>query len=413
MHGGSLAVVARGADELADLEEDFADELVASGMSAIPTDFRSNPRFAEAYKKALVTTSDPERWTARKLSHLCATAAHSAGLSEIEARCAAREARLPEPPKAAKPSPPTIDEHPWLETRQARPCSFVGSAEITGEFHDSERAGQRVATTDVPLRFDVASMDPPANTGARARVEITWPIRATWWLGPTSTALELAQRVDLVQGHVWLPAGTKVRTEAASGTSVIAVRDLTESGQLAVEPRAFRAPVACAAVRLAHTTFGPYDSRGEWRALLGASVSLFDAPGGKPIARIAGGKSGGASAHETQGRFTHVTGQYPFSFDGWVATSSVGDAGPLEMVTLGAVSPASHHTRSDLPLRLEPKSSTPIVAYAVQDVNVVLVGTKTGFAEIRVSLIRAENASHDFFVEQSAFEAGTTPIQPP
>lgn len=395
--------------EVGELWADFFDEFVAAGVRAMPRSMRDAPGFVEAYRGALVDAASAPLAQARTLLELCAGTAESAGAPDLRTRCRARLDKLPGPKPLAQvraTRPPDEPARAWIPTTQRGPCVYAGSLLIAGDLYANAGDARPIARLTGLRAAEIAALDPAATPDGRARVELSWPVRASWWLEADATPFELGARVDLVPGHVWLEPGTDVAARSLGGAKLVASRDLTDGGRFKVQPQSFTRTLACRDLRLANDTFAPAQHDGSWSELVPDQVQLFDAPAGKPIAVVTGGGVTGVYAQERKQGFVHVVGEQTFAFDGWMPATALGEKGTG--IAVDSPAPYTHVVAAELPLRLESQRAAPVVATLAKGAYVQLVSTHDAFAEVAIPELQAANSTKHFFVEEPAFDAATT-----
>lgn len=296
---------------------------------------------------------------------------------------------------------------PWLKTRQPRACVYAGSLETYAPVFASIDDAQPVAHLAGAFAVEVDELTPGTSDGGRTRIDLSWPVRATWWLDASAKPLELARRVDIVPGHVWLEPGSPVTVTRRAGTRVTVVRDLTERGRRKVEPQSFQATLNCSELRLASYAKALWAHEGERMLLPTEGARLFDAPGGKPVARVEGGTFFPVFLRARRAGFARVVGNNGFVFDGWVESKDV--TGKAQAM-LASAPPTlySHVIDAQLPLRAEPRTSSPIVATLVPGALVTLHGHTSTFTELAVVGLGEVGRAHRFFVDTAEFNRAAT-----
>lgn len=296
-------------EEVGKLQADFAEHFVTASISAMPPSIRDSAPMSVAFENAIREAAEPQLAAARAAFTRCASEARTAKLELLKARCDKRLAALPRVHADVSPelSPNLADAkaRPWLKTRQPRACVYAGSLETYAPVFASIDDAQPVAHLAGAFAVEVDELTPATSDGGRTRIDLSWPVRATWWLDASAKPLELARRVDIVPGHVWLEPGSPVTVTQRAGTRVTVVRDLTERGRRKVEPQSFQATLNCSELRLASYAKALWAHEGERMLLPTEGARLFDAPGGKPVPssterqpppRLARGKRAGSFA---------------------------------------------------------------------------------------------------------------------
>ena len=113
-----------------------------------------------------------------------------------------RETAAPEPVRRSWP------ERTRVPPSRPDPCVFAGTLEF--ELATSSSDPGFASPVLEFSRLDVARLTLAAHRGGAAELSTSWPIVGTYFLDPSTLPFELASREDLVKGHAWLPAGTRV-----------------------------------------------------------------------------------------------------------------------------------------------------------------------------------------------------------
>jgi hypothetical protein len=340
----------------------------------------------------------------------CVKAAKAVQLAMIDARCSKRLVALGPPPatpsESTDESLPNAPPRPWIATRQPKTCVFSGSLEIYEPLYAAANDSESIAHLSEQVPSEVRELEPAAAPNGRMRVELAWPIRASWWLAASAQPLALVQRTDIVAKHVWLEPGTVLgATRRVKGSLDVAL-DLTQGGNRKVEPKNFARVVSCAQLRLASNQLPTTKARGETVLLVDQGAPLFDSPKGKVVARLVGGEFFPLQLLEHRGDFSHVAGKNGFAFDGWVESPSIVPKA-VGMIGLLAPTPYTHVVKAEMPLRSQAKHGAPVVAILVRDAYVKLVSSTDEFVQVTVLGIGKFDAPTRFFLERKVFEASS------
>jgi hypothetical protein len=252
-------------------------------------------------------------------------------------------------------------------------------------------------------RLDVARLTLAAKRGGAAALSTSWPIVGTYFLDPSTLPFELASREDLVKGHAWLPAGTRVSAAERQHGSARVERPPAMSGRPRSTP-VFDRSLPCESLILASVR--PFDDEAEpsdtddaeWRLYEGA-VSLSSSPGSAPFGKLELGPDGASfRVVEKRGGWTRIAGEpddaldgyVPYAFDAW--TKSTSDEGGYGMGGLGIGPPEpTHVTIASVPLYGAALEREPIAVLA-PDVTLAAGEVSNGFVEVYVPFVRRAGA---------------------
>jgi hypothetical protein len=393
-----------------ELNANFAEHFVAASQSAMPRSVRSDSEAARAFADVLREVVEPQFSDARAAFLRCASKARDLQLEVLKARCDQRLATLPLPPtESAQPRVrklPNAPSRSWLRTSQPRPCVFAGSLKAYEPLFSTSDVPEPVAHLSGAFAVEVAELA-PALRGGRTRVDLSWPVHATWWLAADAMPLELVHRLEIVSRHVWLEPGSPVMVRRRTGATLEAALDLTKAGRRRVEPTSLRRTIRCSELRLASNAKSLWTHDGDRATLREESLSLLASPGGKQVARVQGGAFFAVYVLERRGTYAHIVGNNVFVFDGWVEAKHLAAAGPA-MLGEELQNPHSHVVTTRLPLRSEPRTSAPVVADLVPGALVKQRATSGGFTGIDVVGLGEIGRSRPFFVDSQAFELAAT-----
>jgi len=285
------------------------------------------------------------------------------GRDDIAHTCAERLARLPKPENAppeanASDASGTAESEPKralpppskVATSQPTPCVFAGSLEPGRQFTvwsdvSTHRPAGRLS------RLDVSMLSLPESRGAAIRVAANWPLQGTYWIDAATSAIVLRERQELVQGHVWLDAGTPIQAHRASAGN--AALERTRAWTAGSEPT-FSRSLPCQALALAgsveHAQGGPDRSPVSFQGLLELSAS----PGGASIATLRLSKAASFEVLAERRPWRRVAARsedwdLPFSFDAWTKAAPGGEPRFGMIGLLDSVNP-SHVSIAALPL---------------------------------------------------------------
>lgn len=407
----SPLVAAYASMEAGELHAEFVDSVVQSTLEAMPRGFRDDPAQKKSFESSVRSATEPQLSRVRALFSRCVDSAKRATHWAIENRCAKRLAVLPPKPESAPVEPgeklPDAPPRKWIDTREVRGCVFSGSLSAYVPLYAKRSGDETVAHASSLVPLEIAELEPAPTVNQRMRVDVVWPIRGSWWLAPNAEILALGQRENIVPKHIWLEPGTKVVVERRNTTSLDLSVDFTQGGRK-LEPKSFKRTVSCKTLRLAYYQASPPELSGDDMVpLVEDGAPFFDSPKGKVVGRLAGGDFFAVKRLETQGDFTHVTGQNLFAFDGWVESSRV-KPNTIGMIGLLPSKPYSHVVHTEVPLRAEPKADAPVVATLARDAYVIRRRTTGEFVEVLVLGLGTVASPARFYAETSAFDASAT-----
>ncbi len=397
-------------DELGEMELSLADEFVSAGVAAMPGEYDKEPGMAATFKQALRGAVAPRVESARKAFKECGSIAKAAKLTTPAAtRCKQRLAKLPpavatrdtprEPAVNAPPGLP-VPDRPLVPSAQKKPCVFSGTLRTFAELDDAH--GAPIAVIDDAPGVELSSLELPADQSGRVRVALSWPLHFSGTLARGSLPLVTRERLDLVKGHIWLRKGAPLTAFKPSGGHTTAYRDFRDGrASSKTQPAELSRRVECAELALDQGQGDDAEAgKGNKRVFLAGLVPLRAAPGDqKPIGLIDVPRSVVTSAFlvERRDAFARVRGEDGFSFDAWVPASAL-TGGGLGIGRLGT-GRYTHVASQQVPLRLEPKASAPVVAALAPGAYVEVGPLDSGFVPVRVGGVFAHNRSRAFYVD--------------
>lgn len=396
-------------DEMGEMELSLADEFVAAGLRAMPGEYRNDKAMAETFEQALQGAVAPRVESARKSFKACQSLARSAKLSTpAAARCSDKLAAMPPPVPAdavpAQPRSPSaaglpVPERPLVASTQRTPCVLSGTLRSFAELEDGN--GEPIGVVDPSPGVELTSLQLPAQKADPMRVSVSWPIVFSGTLSHGSLPLVTRQRLDLVKGHIWLDKGARVTAFHPAGGRAIAYRDFRDGrADSKTEPAELSHTVACSTLALDQDQApDPDPADADKRVFLAGLVPLYAAPKGRRIGKIEVPQRivERAMLVERRGDSAHVRGRHGFSFDAWVPASALVDGG----IGLGGIGRGlyTHVAQGEIPLRLSPRASAPVVAKLSKGADVLVGALISGFVPIRVAGVFAHNRSRAFYLD--------------
>lgn len=396
-------------DEMGEMELSLADEFVHAAVAAMPGEYRHEKGMAAAFTKAMRGAVAPRVESARKAFKQCRSLSRASKVSTpASRRCDEKLAAMP-PPVATTPAPPPVapkadslpvPDRPLVPSSQKTPCVLSGTLRTFAELDDA--SGTRIGFIDDPPGVEVSALRLPAKKGGRARVSLSWPIVFSGTLSPRSLPLVTRQRLELVNGHIWVAKGTAVTAFHPSGSQAVVYRDFRDGKPGSkTEPAELSRRVACSQLALAQGQRPPLDADTRSNTVyLTGLVSLYASPGKGEIGRIQLPRvvASRATLLERRGDFVRVRGEHGFSFDAWVPASALSKSGVLGMLSERG-GRYTHVVQRAVQLRLRPANSAPVVAKLSKGAYLRVGPLDSGFVPIRVSGVYPANRSRAFYID--------------
>lgn len=406
-----------------DMQLSFRDDFERVTLAAAPPLITKDATLLEAFRNNLRDAASPQFSKARSAFHICVATAERAGLATIAATCRARLARLAGPatvvatPPVSTPRPTVaVLPRPFLPARQIGPCVFAGTLKLWRAPLTVAPQGPAVARFE---HVEIERLTLPAKAADGFRLSLAWPIRGNFTLEQHVLPFDLRSRLDLVQGHIWLSAGSAVSAIAAGAGKATVLRPQPANEALRSSPEPARV-LSCSELELAgqRPTSHAAD-KGEKLTLLG-EVQLSAAPKGETLGVLRLRDALVVRAIERRSGWTRVAAEdttvrgfgasAPYDFDAWT------QAAPSDQTAFGMVgildprTAPTHVTTSEIELYEAPGAKS--FAKVVTGVAILAGETRSGFVEVSVpGLLPGSTEQWGFWVPEQSFRAGTQVYQ--
>ncbi|HZU84244.1 MAG TPA: hypothetical protein VE987_15045 [Polyangiaceae bacterium] len=410
--------------EAEDMTEALAQTFLESARAVVPTELAQDPKVLAAYvahlEKAVwplleetlaycvgradaraVHTAEAER-----CRHALATGrARQAEVASIERSAQQSSSSEPLPPGPTRRSP----RAPWSETTHPSRCVFGGSIQ-PGEV---VLQGDPIADRPILSLFDfsevrVERFELPETPGARYKVVLAYPVRATAWLDGRARPFALPHRVDLVPGHVWIDAGVhEPARRVGPDRAAMSLESATEDLSLGTRPAPAPLVVACDDLHFARQHAIEPVASATWHHFSADGwTPLFDAPDGRQA--IARARRFAARELARAGAFTRVTTRgEDVSFDAWARSSDFvdADAGLIGLIRQDSGAAYRAARGVEPAVRLRPDRAAPAIGVLAPGAEVRVTKEVSTFYEVLIpDLSNPTGESHDFFVDRAALE---------
>jgi len=415
--------------EAGELWQAFGEEFTSAIRASVPREFAIDPQMNAVYLESALAAAQPVFANAYRAFQQCLEAAGRFGRDDTAHTCAERMARLPKienaPPEGTSNAPDESGASSSAESEPKRaippprkvapsrptPCEFAGSLEPGRQFTVWSDASAHRPAARLP-RLDVSRLSLPESRGAAIRVAANWPLQGTYWIDAATSAIVLRERQELVQGHVWLDAGTPIHAhrDGARNAAVERTPDWTAGS----EPT-FSRSLPCQALALAgsveHAQGGPDRSPVSFQGLLELSAS----PGGASIATLRLSKAASFEVLAERRPWRRVAARsedwdLPFSFDAWTKAAPGGEPRFGMIGLLDSVNP-SHVSIAALPLFAGPDAPSACATLA-PNVGLRVGKASAGFVAI-VSTDLWGPDQRELWIKDSALATKTRALAAP
>lgn len=272
-----------------------------------------------------------------------------------------------------------------VETTQTKPCVFRGSLMTSGRLYlqaNAELGGIGLAAT---AGVQLERLELPKDRGERAKLVVTFPIEIEAYMNADENVVHVDKRLDIVPGHAWFDPRTPLHASFRSGDTA----ELSAQFSEGTSPPAFVTTVRCADLSLQQTEFHKRVPSGDSEDLRAGRIPMYESAGGREVAAIRAGDGYSRTSVwpiERKPGWVLVEGNDEFHFKGWIQASSVSTDPGFGIIGLLHSPEVTHQVTLPIPLRLEAKDTSPVIAKAAKGAEILMTAGPPGYRKIDFGL---------------------------